>query len=86
MMSDFTLARKHFGSVDIHAYHLLSLAAVPFRRAKNFPRVVAILDRVDAALFRWLPFTARYAWYAVAVMSDPHPVGAAGVGKNGAGD
>jgi SAM-dependent methyltransferase len=85
-MSDFALARKHFGSVEIHAYHLLSLAAVPLRRAKNFPRIVGILDRVDAALFRWLPFTARYAWYAVVVMSDPHPIAAAAAAKNGAGD
>jgi len=85
-MSDFALARKQFGSVEIDAYHLLSLAAVPLRRAKNFPRIVAILDRVDAALFRWLPFTGRYAWYAVVVMSDPHPVAAAAVAKNGVGD
>src|SRR5207247_702562 len=46
----------------------------------------AILDRLDAALFRWLPFTARYAWYAVAVLSDPRPVAAAAVEKDGAGD
>jgi len=85
-MSDFKLARKHFGSVDVRAYHLLSLVAVPFRRAAGFPRLVAILDRLDAALFKCLPFTARYAWYAVAVMSEPRPAAATAVAKNGAGD
>ncbi len=85
-MSDVRLARKHFGCVEIRAYHLLSLTAVPFRRAAIFARLVAILDRLDAALFRWLPFTARYAWYAVAVLSDPRPVAAAAVEKDGAGD
>jgi SAM-dependent methyltransferase len=84
-MSDFAVARRHFGSVEVHAYHLLSLAAVPLRRAANFPRIVAGLDRVDAALFRWLPFSARYAWYAVAVLRDPRPAAAAAGAKNGAG-
>lgn len=86
VMSDFALARKYFGSVDIHAYHLLSLAAVPFRHVAGFPRLVAILDRLDAALFKWLPFTARHAWYAVAVLGEPRPVAASAVAKNGAGD
>ena len=84
-MSDFGLARKHFGSVDIHAYHLLSLAAVPLRRAASFPRLVATLDRLDAALFKRLPFTARYAWYAVALLREPRHVAAAAAEKNGAG-
>jgi SAM-dependent methyltransferase len=84
-MSDFDVARKHFASVEIRAYHLLSLAAVPFRRVRSFPRLVAALDRLDAACFAWLPFTARYAWYAVAVLGEPRPVAAPAGAKNGAG-
>lgn len=85
-MSDFTTARKYFRSVDVRAFHLLSLGSVPFRRSSKFPQLVAALDRLDAALFRWLPFTMRYAWYAVAVMSEPRPVAAVAPAKGGAGD
>jgi len=85
-MSDFTLARGYFDSVEIRAFHLLSLTAVPFRRSAGFPRLVAILDRIDATFFRWLPFTMRYAWYAVAVMSGPRPAVATAPAKSGVGD
>jgi SAM-dependent methyltransferase len=85
-MSDFKLARKYFGSVEVRAYHLLSLAAVPFRRLPSFPRLVSMLDRLDFALFRGLPFTMRYAWYAVAVLSEPRQAAAVAPGQTGAGD
>jgi SAM-dependent methyltransferase len=82
-MSDFALARKYFGAVEVRAFHLLSLASVPLRRWSKFPRLVDWLDRVDAALFRWLPFTKRYAWYAVAIMREPHPTGASAPAQSG---
>src|SRR2546430_14643721 len=85
-LSAFTLARRYFDSVEIRAFHLLSLTAVPFRRSAGFPRLVAILDRIDATLFRWLPFTMRYAWYAVAVMGGRRPAVATAPPKSRAGD
>ena len=85
-MSDFNVARKHFARVEIRAYHLLSLLAVPLRKAPGFPAIVTGLDRLDAALFRALPFTARYAWYAVAVLSEPRQAAGAARAKTGEGD
>ncbi len=70
-LADFELARRHFDSVEVRAYHLLSLAAVPFRRFPFFPKLVNGLDRLDALLFRRLPLTRRYAWFAVAVFRRP---------------
>jgi SAM-dependent methyltransferase len=85
-MLDFDLARKYFQSVDLHAFHLLSLAAVRLRRSPRFPQLVATLDRLDQTIFRWLPFTMRYAWYAVAVMGEPRPGAATALSRTGPGD
>ncbi len=70
-LADFDLARRYFASVEVTAFHLLSLAGVPFRRFPFFPRMVGGLDRLDNLLFRRLPITRRYAWMAVAVFRQP---------------
>ena len=59
----------------MHAFHLLSLLAVPLRRTAIFSQVLAVLDRVDAFLFARVPLTRRNAWYAVVVLRGPRPHG-----------
>jgi len=55
------------------------------RMLRVLSAVEMMLDRLDAALFKRLPFTARYAWYAVALLSEPRYAAAAAAEKNGAG-
>lgn len=59
-----------FGSVDIHFFHLLSLAAVPFRKSAIFPGLLSALELADSMLLR-VPLLRRYAWVAVIVLSKP---------------
>lgn len=70
-LADFDVARQHFKSVDITAFHLISLGGVPFRRFPFFNGLVSALDRIDAVLFSRLPVTKRYAWFAVGVFREP---------------
>jgi SAM-dependent methyltransferase len=70
-LSDFDFARRYFRSVDVKAFHLMSLTAVPFRRFPFFPNLVRGLDRIDAFFFRRLQFSKRYAWFAVGIFSQP---------------
>jgi len=68
-MDDLQFAKEVFTELEIRAYHLLALAAVPFRRWPSvFDPLLAALERIDGWLFRLLPFSRRYAWYAVAIL------------------
>jgi len=68
-MHDLQFAREVFSELEIRSYHLLALAAVPFRRWPSiFDPLLAALERIDGWLFRFLPFSRRYAWYAVAIL------------------
>ena len=71
-LADFELARQYFKSVDVKVFHLASLAGVPFRRFPFFPGLLRSLDRFDAFLFRRVPFSQRYAWFAVAILREPN--------------
>jgi ubiquinone/menaquinone biosynthesis C-methylase UbiE len=71
LMSDFALMRRYFGGVEMRPYHMSSLAAVPLRRTRGFEPALAVLEKLDTALFRVLPFVGRYAWMVLIVLSDP---------------
>jgi SAM-dependent methyltransferase len=65
--SDIELARRHFGSVEIEVFGLLTLLGVPFRNsvvAKPLLAALRSLDRLVLALpgVRWL------GWYALIAM------------------
>jgi SAM-dependent methyltransferase len=70
---DFALARRHFGRVEIHYFHLASLMAVPFRSFSWQQRLVRLLDGVDRVLFRCCPPLRKHAWAAIVVMTAPAP-------------
>ncbi len=63
-------ANRWFAKVDLHFYHLATLAAVPFRRGPLFEPVLSCLEMVDAALLR-LPVIRWQAWQAVIELSQP---------------
>lgn len=73
LISDFETARKYFGRLETHYFHLSSLAAVPFRKFTWFPGFVRFLDRVDGTIFRAVPWMGRHAWAVVLVMAEPKP-------------
>lgn len=71
VMTDFDTARRHFEIVEVSFLNLLSLAAVPFRNAGSFPRILRFLDRADEVLFDLVPPARKLAWYAVMEFRDP---------------
>ena len=69
LTEDFETARKYFGHVECHYFHLTSLAAVPLRRLPIFRPALGVLDLLDAALFRWIPPARKYAWFVILVLA-----------------
>ncbi len=67
-VQDILRAHRYFEKVDIHFYHLASLAAVPLRGSRMFHPLLSVLEAVDAGLLR-LPLIQRQAWIAVFVLS-----------------
>jgi ubiquinone/menaquinone biosynthesis C-methylase UbiE len=70
-MRDIAAAKAHFGEVTPHFFILQSLAAVPFHGKPYFRKVLHALESADAALFRALPFTRRYAWQVILTLEKP---------------
>jgi SAM-dependent methyltransferase len=68
---DIRFMRRYFGKVEMYCFHLMSLMSVPLRQRRCFPRVLGLLDAMDATLFRVLPFMRWYAWTAVVIVSQP---------------
>ncbi len=71
VVDDYKIARPFF-EVDVHAFGLLSLLAIPFRKTKYFTRLTKTLDGADRFLFKYVPRSKRYAWYCVVVLT-PKP-------------
>jgi ubiquinone/menaquinone biosynthesis C-methylase UbiE len=64
------MAKDYFREVKVSHYHLLTLAAVPFRNFSLFWRMLAILEWVDSIILR-LPILRWQAWQAVIELYDP---------------
>lgn len=63
-------ARKYFGKIEIHFFHLFVLMAVPLRNTFMFKPVLTILEWLDSLVLR-LPGIKWWAWQAVFVLSEP---------------
>ena len=72
-MSDIAAARRWFGHTETDFHVLSTFAAVPFRRASFYRRLIDRLNAFDSRVFRWLPWLSRYAWIVVITLSDPRP-------------
>src|SRR5690606_30601577 len=71
MLADIQRAHQYFGQVKVRYYHMLSIAAVVFRKTFLFKPVLNVLDGIDAVLFAVFPFLKRYGWMSVIELSDP---------------
>ena len=67
---DLDTLRTRFARVDIRYFHLLSLAATPFRKLPGFATLRRCLETIDRGLFA-IPFLRRQAWIAVITMAEP---------------
>jgi len=63
-------AQKYFGEVNAKFFHLLVLAAVPFRKTLFFKPLRTIFDSIDRIILS-NQFIGKYAWIMVFSMSYP---------------
>ncbi|MDF2962872.1 MAG: class SAM-dependent methyltransferase [Paenibacillus sp.] len=68
---DIKLAKHYFERVEASYFYCFTLMAIPFRKYSFFHRLVKILNDMDKIFFRLLPFTRRYAWMVMFVLSKP---------------
>ncbi|HZG08238.1 MAG TPA: class I SAM-dependent methyltransferase [Allosphingosinicella sp.] len=72
LVRDFDMARRHFGTLELDYFTLLSMGALVFAKVPGlFQPALKALDAADAGLFRVLPGLGRYAWTAKMVMRRP---------------
>jgi SAM-dependent methyltransferase len=71
LMKDIDHFTTYFGAIETRFFHLATLAAVPFRKMRFFPRLVAALESFDRGLFRFAPVMRRYAWTTVFSLAMP---------------
>jgi len=65
--------KKYFEEVEVKYFHLLSLAAVPFRKTKIFHRLRYILDKMDKYLLS-SQLIGKYGWIMVIVIKTPKKI------------
>jgi ubiquinone/menaquinone biosynthesis C-methylase UbiE len=66
----FDILKQHFGRIEMHFFHLATLAAVPFRRTRVFSILLNSLSAIDGLLLR-IPGLRWHAWQVVFKMSQP---------------
>lgn len=62
--------RAFFGSINIRMFHLLALAAVPFRKTPFFQPMLAALEGIDNFILS-IPYVRNWAWVAVVEYDRP---------------
>lgn len=71
VVEDIELARPYFETVEVHYFHLSSLAAVPLGNTRFFARSLKALEGLDRLPFRHVPPLRKYAWYTVIELAHP---------------
>ena len=70
-VESLAIAGKYFHNIDVKFFHLVVLAAVPFRKAPFFFKPVrALLNKVDSLLLR-SETIGKYGWIMIFTMSKP---------------
>ncbi len=64
------IVKKYFRRVDVKFFHLMVLAAVPFRKTIIFKPLRRLLDRLDQIMLSNEKI-GKYAWIMVFSISDP---------------
>jgi ubiquinone/menaquinone biosynthesis C-methylase UbiE len=68
--ANFERMKRYFDNVELHFFHLATLAAVPFRRTPLFRPMLAMLRGVDAVLLN-IPGLRWEAWQVVFRLTGP---------------
>lgn len=71
---DLALLDRFFDRVELHYFHLFSLAAVPLRALPGFGALLGALEALDRLAFR-IPLLRQQAWIAVLELSGPRAPG-----------
>lgn len=67
---DILGAKQWFDRVEIHLYHLFTIAATPFRNTPVFKLILAALETIDRGVLS-MPGIRWWAWQSVFVLSGP---------------
>ena len=67
---DIMVSAKYFDNVDMRFFHLLTLAAVPFRNSKIFNPILSFTESLDDIILK-LPFIKWWAWQVIFILSKP---------------
>ena len=71
LKKDLENLSQHFSNLNIKYYYFWSLFAIPFRRFWVFKPMLSLLDGMDQLMFKMLPFSRTWAWYALIDASFP---------------
>jgi SAM-dependent methyltransferase len=71
LRDDLRFFERWFEQVDLHFFHLASLAAIPLIGTSYFDRAVAVLDRLDDALLRRSHLAQTLSWFVVITLKGP---------------
>lgn len=72
LMRDIKLAKRHFGSVQLDYFTLLSMGTLAVAKVPAlWDPTLKALDALDSRLFKLLPIAGRWAWTVSMVMSNP---------------
>jgi ubiquinone/menaquinone biosynthesis C-methylase UbiE len=63
-------AREYFGKVEVRFFHLMVLAAVPFRKTRVFRPMRTLLEKVDKVVLS-NQMIGKYAWIMVFTLAEP---------------
>ena len=61
---------KYFSDINHRSFHLLGLAAVPFRKVFFFEPLLGLLNALDRVILT-IPYLRRLAWIGVVVYKQP---------------
>lgn len=71
LMRDLALLKGFFDTVEVHYFHVATLAAVPFRNTAVFKPLLKMLHAIDRAVMRLVPPIRRWSWVVVIDAAGP---------------
>lgn len=74
LKKDLIQLAQNFENLNIKYYYFWSLFAIPLRKYKIFKSVLFFLDGLDQFMFKWIPGSKNWAWYALLDASNPKPL------------
>lgn len=69
-LSELEIARRHFKSLKVNFFYLLSILAVPLRKTAVFGPVLSVLRALDSVILR-IPGVRLMAWQMVFFLREP---------------